>query len=62
MNEKYNISILLIWIVFSVICYFAIQKHGAPDWAKLLFIFNAVGFFLIFINQAITDTKNDTNH
>ncbi len=62
MNEKYNISILLIWIIFSVICYFAIQKYGAPDWAKLLFIFNAVGFFLIFINQALSDLKSDINN
>ena len=62
MNTNYNISMLLIWIVISVIFYFAIQKYDAPEWAKLLFIFNAVGFFLIFINQALSDLRNDINN
>ncbi len=53
---------LLIWIVISVIFYFAIQKYSAPEWVKLLFIFNAVGFFLIFINQALSDLRNDINN
>jgi hypothetical protein len=62
MNTKYNISMLLIWIILSVICYFAIQKYGAPDWAKILLFFNATGFFLIFINQALLDLRNDINN
>lgn len=62
MNTKHNIAMLLIWIALSIGFYFLIEKEGAPEWAKDFFVFNAVGFFLIFINQAIADTKNDTNH
>ena len=59
---KHNIGMLVIWIVLSVLYYASMAKEGAPEWVKDFFIFNALGFFLVFLNQFIAEMNNDTNN
>lgn len=47
---KQRLFTLAIWIVVSVISFFAMDKDGAPDWAKELVLLVALGVFFILLD------------
>ena len=50
---KQRLFTLAIWIVVSVISFFAMDKDGAPDWAKELELLVALGVFFILLDTLL---------
>jgi hypothetical protein len=56
---KHNLIMLAIWIGLGFLTYYLMGKHEAPDWAKDFFVFVALSFGLVFINQFINSIDKD---
>jgi len=55
---KQRIFSIVIWLVVSVISFFAIDKDGAPDWAKEIQILFSLGIFLVMLDTLMEKLWN----
>ena len=50
---------LAIWIGLGFLTFHLLDKHDAPEWAKDIFVFIALSFGLVFIQQFIHEITKD---
>ena len=56
---KHNLIMLAIWIGLGFLTFHLLDKHDAPEWAKDIFVFIALSFGLVFIQQFIHEITKD---
>lgn len=58
---KHFFVLMGLWIVLAILFFFVISTQNAPGWVVDLYIFNALSFFLIYLNQFIMSSKSGSN-